>query len=38
MDRRKRFLKRALRQSKKEPLGVGSFPSAEEVLRDDRSR
>jgi plasmid stability protein len=38
IERRRRFLKTALRHSAKKPLGAGPFPSAEEMLRDDRSR
>ncbi len=38
VERRRRFLKAALRQSAEKPLAAGPFPSAEEMLRDDRSR
>ena len=38
IERRRRFLKTALRQSAMKPLAPGPFPSAEEMLRDDRNR
>jgi plasmid stability protein len=38
IERRRRFLKAALRQSAKKPLSAGPFPPAEEMLREDRSR
>jgi plasmid stability protein len=38
IERRRRFLKAVLRQSAQKPLAAGPFPSAEEMLRDDRSR
>jgi len=38
VERRRRFLKAALRRSAEKPLTAGPFPSAEEMLRDDRSR
>jgi plasmid stability protein len=38
MERRRRFLKTALKQTAEKPLAAGPFPSAEEMLRDDRSR
>ena len=38
MERRRRFLKTALRRSTRAPLSAGPFPSAEEMLREDRMR
>jgi plasmid stability protein len=35
---RKEFLARALRLRSRKPLSAGPFPSAEEMLREDRSR
>jgi len=36
--RRRQFLKSALRRTAERPLRAGPFPSAEQMLRDDRSR
>jgi len=36
--RRQRFLKYALRMSKRKPLTPGPFPSTEEILREERQR
>ena len=38
LERRRRFLKAALRRSAQGPLSAGPFPSAEEMLREDRAR
>jgi plasmid stability protein len=35
---RKEFLARALRLRARKPLSAGPFPSAEEMLREDRGR
>jgi hypothetical protein len=36
--RRRQFLKNALRRTAEKPLTAGPFPSAEEMLRQDRER
>jgi hypothetical protein len=36
--RRRQFLKSALRRTAEKPLTAGPFPSAEEMLRQDRER
>jgi plasmid stability protein len=36
--RRERLFQKALRMSQAEPLSPGPFPSAEEMIREDRER
>ncbi len=38
LERRRRFLKKALQRTAQSPLKPGPFPSTEEILRDDRNR
>lgn len=38
MKRREKLFQRALRMSHKKPLTPGPFPSAEEMIREDRER
>jgi plasmid stability protein len=38
VERRRRFLKKALRMVSQKPLAPGPFPSAEEMIREDRVR
>jgi plasmid stability protein len=35
---RRRFVKKALRLNLRKPASTGSFPSTEEMLREDRAR
>ena len=35
---RRRFVQKALKTSARKPASAGPFPSAEEMLREDRSR
>ena len=35
---RRRFVQKALRLSLRRPLSAGSFPSSEQMLREDRTR
>jgi len=36
--RRRQFLQKALRMSARKPVSAKSFPSTEEMLREDRGR
>jgi plasmid stability protein len=38
LKRRKRLFQNALRMSRAKPLSPGPFPSAEEMIREDRER
>jgi plasmid stability protein len=38
LEKRKKFLAYVLRLREQEPLGPGPFPSAEEMVREDRER